>query len=194
MDVMSAAVVLSWIALVVLGFGLAGVLYQVRGLQAAVLAQRDQPPPGRPAVPSFLLPQDGRQLSLVLLVDENCPICHDVFPVFDVLARERTDIADFSALARAATTLAPESNAVSPADATVPRPASDNTSAIDKVVVHTDAAAFAQLDPGWLPALVGIDSAGRRVLAEPAGSRSAIQGLMTRVDDLATTQSPQRTS
>jgi hypothetical protein len=157
MDPLTAALVLAWIVLIVLAFAMAGLLRQLRDLQAALRrgVPAGQAPPDRP-VP--IRPADGKVRSIVLLVDGHCPLCAEVAPVFADLARSGGTEVDFVVLSYAANDIADR---------------------LDGVRFLADSDAYHRLDPGWRPAIVVVGQDGEIEAVEPAGSETAVRALLT---------------
>lgn len=164
MATLTAAVVLAWIVLVVLAFAMAGLLHQLRDLQAALRRQGAGGAPAvaaRAALPADIPPQDGKVASAVLLVDDHCPICAEVAPVFADLARARNTEIDFVVLASSAN--------------------SDKWSALHGVRQVSNGDAYHLLDPGWRPAIVVIGPRGAVLATEPAGSQEAVRSVIANI-------------
>lgn len=97
MSFTTAALVLAWLAIVLLGCGFAALLQQVRTLQAALrlpAAARD----GVPEAAAALAPTTAER-RYVLTVDPDCGYCHDVLPRFRQLAALYATVAEFGILA-----------------------------------------------------------------------------------------------
>ncbi|WFF02986.1 hypothetical protein [Micromonospora sp. WMMD964] len=164
MDLITAAVILAWIVLVLLAFALAGVLRQIRDIQATLQGHRTGLVPQR-QLPGTILPTGDKNLSLVLLVDEGCAVCAEVTPVFAELAAAHQGDIMFTLLSAAR---------------------SDKFSAVEGVGYLADSVGYHILDPGWRPAVALVDRDGEILLAEPAGSEAALRSVVDRVTDTRT--------
>ncbi|UUW91329.1 hypothetical protein [Pimelobacter simplex] len=162
MTATSAALVLAWIAIVCLTLVLGGVVIELRRARAI------GGPPGSRAddvdhtVRSRALPSDPAVAPsrVLLLVDENCAVCHEAIPQFLRLC-DQLDGQIEADLLVSHDWLSPDGPA--------------------NVVIDRDL--YAHLFPGWLPALVHATSDG--VLSiEPAGSAAALGAL---IDEVAAT-------
>ncbi|WUH99511.1 hypothetical protein OHR68_39490 [Spirillospora sp. NBC_00431] len=156
MEIVAAALVLAWVAIILLAFAMAGMLHQLRDVQSA-LARRtvsggiDVPQ----ELPDAVKPESGRSHAAVLLVDDSCAICAEAVPAFASVAGTGSPDIDFLLLSRKPL----EKLAVERGDV--------------RTVVDGDA--YHLLDPGWQPALVIIDGDGTVLEAEPAGSAEAVR-------------------
>jgi hypothetical protein len=164
MSATTAAVVLAWMALLVLAFALAGTLKQLRDVQAALVELGARV--GRSVAPRQLRPSSADRRAAVLLVDRNCAVCPEVLAEFLRLAPEVATRVDATVLSHADDE---RWEAVRRADA---------------VRLVVDRAAYHQLDPGWRPAVLSIDAQGSVRSAIPAGSgealREAVQVIASR--------------
>ncbi len=176
MEALVGAVVLAWLALALLAFAMAGMLRQLRDLQAGVAgavgmaAAGDTAAlgvgtiPDKPETPASVRPRDDAVCAVVLLVDENCPVCAEVAPGFDDLANKSSAAVDFVVLAR--TPVA-------------------KFAGLTGARFVADPAACNLLDPGWRPAIVVLDRAGAMVTREPAGSAKVVDAVVTDAEALA---------
>ncbi|GAA2759112.1 hypothetical protein [Actinopolymorpha rutila] len=176
MEALVGAVVLAWLALVLLAFAMAGILRQLRDLQAGVAAAGGLAAtadggvlgvgtiPDKPETPLSVRPRDDAVCSVVLLVDENCPVCAEVAPHFDDLANRSSAAVDFVVLAR--TPVA-------------------KFAGLTGARFVADPTACHLLDPGWRPAIVVLDRAGAMVTREPAGSAKVVGAVVTDAEALA---------
>jgi hypothetical protein len=163
MEALVAAVVLAWLALIVLAFAMAGLLRQLRDVQAGIARPVGQVPgmaPVRRAVPESLRPRGTTTYSVVLLVDEDCPICAEVAPTFAQIAAAESSALTFVVLGRVE---------------------SKNYEQDKRISYVADAGGYHRLDPGWRPALIAIDRQGRIVVAEPAGSEEAVRAVISTI-------------
>ncbi|MGW0230627.1 hypothetical protein ACWDWO_20110 [Actinopolymorpha singaporensis] len=186
MEALVGAVVLAWLALVLLAFAMAGILRQLRDLQAAVAAagvvglaaatdggaDGVGTIPDKPETPLSVRPRDDAVCAVVLLVDDSCPVCAEVAPHFDDLANKSSAEVDFVVLARA--------------------PVAKFTGLTGARFV-ADPAACHLLDPGWRPAIVVLDRAGAMVTREPAGSKKVVEAVVTDAEALAEASTSART-
>lgn len=82
----TSALILSWVAILVLAFASAGILRQLQALRGAVTDQNG----ARSSSPGLRapLPPELRERAVILFADTECPICHDVLAQFERAARE----------------------------------------------------------------------------------------------------------
>jgi hypothetical protein len=100
MSFYATALLLAWVAIVLLGLTVSGLVRQVHALQS----------PRRPEGPEVELPTgtqapaidglawDRQRTNLLLFVDASCHSCAQVLPYLDTLARERNGDTAFTAL------------------------------------------------------------------------------------------------
>lgn len=163
MEALVGAVVLAWLALIVLAFAMAGLLRQLRDIQSGLarpVAQGPGPAPVLREVPASVRPRGGTAYSVVLLVDEHCPICAEVAPVFAQLAATGSPTLTFVVLGRSR---------------------SESYERDERVEYVADAGGYSRLDPGWRPAIVAIDRQGSIVAAEPTGSEEAVRAVVSQI-------------
>jgi hypothetical protein len=163
MEALVGAVVLAWLALIVLAFAMAGLLRQLRDVQAGLarpVAQVPGQPPVLREIPASVRPRGASAYSVVLLVDENCPICAEVAPVFAQLAAAGSAALTFVVLGRSR---------------------SERYERDERVEYVADAGGYHRLDPGWRPAIVVVDRQARTVVAEPAGSEEAVRAVIAEI-------------
>lgn len=165
METLTAAVVLAWIVLIVLAFAMAGLLRQLRDLQAALVRQHTSGAAGAAVreLPESVRPENGKTHSVVLLVDDHCPICAEIAPVFAGLAEAGHVEVDFVVLSYST---------------------NEKWVALDNIRYLPDAEAYHFLDPGWQPAVVVVGPNGEVLAAEPAGSEEAVRSV---IGNIATT-------
>jgi hypothetical protein len=172
MDALVAAVVLAWLALIVLTFAMAGLLRQLRDIQAGIARPVAQAPGVAPVsreIPESLRPRGTTTYSVVLLVDENCPLCAEVAPVFEQVAAAGSLDLTFVVLGRVR---------------------SESYEQDGRIEYVADAGAYHRLDPGWRPAVLAVDTQGRVVVAEPAGSEEAMRAVLSEIDRRAAKDGP----
>src|SRR5690606_29871891 len=149
----TAALVLAWLAIVLLGCGFAALLQQVRTLQAALrlpAAARD----GVPEAAAALAPTTAER-RYVLTVDPDCGYCHDVLPRFRQLAALYATVAEFGILA-----------------------ASGEYPPSTGVDVVVDAPTYHQLAPSWSPGLLAIGTGGVLIDVAPGGDLAALEKVL----------------
>lgn len=172
MNPADAALLLAWIVIVLLAFACAGILRQLRVVQADVaelqLANRHAGVVER-ELPSVLLPTGGGELTMVLFVSPGCPVCEEVTPVYTRMASPASEGVDFVVLTW---------------EGSDQPPATGHVRRID------DGAAYRFLDPGWSPAVLTVDAAGKVLTAEPAGSVTAVASLVSQAIDRYASHAP----
>ena len=153
MSFTAAALILAWIAIVVLAFGFAAMLQQVRSLQATLRL-----PPGARAG----LPESARTLKpvatdrrYVLTVDPGCAVCSEVLPEFRDLAARHAGVAEFAVLAPSG------DYPVSPG-----------------VALLVDPDAYRDLAPSWSPGIVVIGPNGTVIEVAPGGDLNPLQATL----------------
>lgn len=152
-----AGLVLAWLVIAVLALAMAGMLRQLRDVQRVLRAAR----PGEDravAAPESVRPGVGEDLALILLASEHCAVCDMVAPAFAMVAATARDGVGFVLLAADPAEAERIGAHVDPA----------------RVRVVGDPVAYHRIDPGWLPALVLIDTDGLGLAAEPVGSAEAL--------------------
>ena len=144
MSVLTAAVVLAWACLAVLTLAMAGMLRQLRELQAE-LAQRGAPQ--QHAIAGRRVPELAGTGSLMLLVlDPGCSFCDTVHEPFARLAREHPGI---------------RFEVLSPRDRWAGAPG---------VRSRVDHKLVTELDVPWAPALLHVGSDGTVLSGQPVQS------------------------
>lgn len=163
METLTAAVVLAWIVLIVLAFAMAGLVHQLRDVQAALIRQRRSTGSATRLVsdlPLSVRPQPGKTHSAVLLVDDRCSICTEIAPIFAGVAQVANADIDFIVLSYSA---------------------SEKWEALSEVRFLSDADAYHLLDPGWQPAIGIVGTDGQVHAVEPADSEDAIRSVIGRI-------------
>lgn len=173
MEALVGAVVLAWLALALLAFAMAGLLRQLRDVQASLARPHSDGTIARPSlqeIPASVRPQGNASYAVVLLVDNDCPICTEIAPVFADLAAAGERGMDFIVLGR------------TPAG---------KFEQLWHCRYLADSDAYHSLDPGWRPAIIAVDADGKVVLAEPAGSEESVRSVVADVARLAPGESRQ---
>lgn len=160
MSVTAAALVLAWVCLALLAFAMSGLLHQLRDVQVALSRQHFLGPSAGRELPDAARPQGGRRYAALLLVEEHCPICVEVTPLFVEVAVAGPDDIDFVVLTSSD---------------------GEKWQSLDGVRHLADPVAYHLLDPGWRPAIVLVDRKGQVVAAEPASSGDSVR---TVIDDI----------
>jgi hypothetical protein len=167
MNPLTAAVILAWVAIVVLAFAMAGILHQLRGLQTVILRQSSDSHEAIRAsrqFPSTLLPRQGKLRSAILLGNSACGVCREVSPVFEALAGQHEE---------------------NPVDYIILTYDDQYMGEFENARLIVDAASYHSLNPGWIPALVVANSAGEVLFVEPVGSKEAITKVALSVNSAA---------
>lgn len=155
MSFTTAALLLAWIAIALLGLGFAALLQQLRSVQATLRL----PAAARAGVPDAatrLAPTSGER-RYVLTVDPGCAYCHEVVPQFRALAARYSTVAQFAILA--------ESGDYPPSR---------------DVDVLVDSATYHELAPSWSPGLLVMGPGGKLIDVAPGGDLTALERLLTR--------------
>jgi hypothetical protein len=167
MSVPAAALVLAWVCIVLLAFGLAGLLWQVRSLQndlTLIGAQGTQQLIGR-RIPEFA----GTSPLAVLVVNPGCGACGPMLDAFADLAATQID-RRYEALSHVAM---------------------PHRAGVEGVPVRIDEPLVQQLDVPWLPALLLADQDGVIVAGGPVASpndlRAALEARTAAVPTVAPT-------
>ncbi|MQA26895.1 MAG: hypothetical protein GEU94_15865 [Micromonosporaceae bacterium] len=156
MSVMTAAVVLAWICLILLAFGLAGLLRQVRDLHqdlAELGAQGARPLRGRQVAEFAGAP------TAVLVVDPGCSMCTPVVEVFTEVAAAARE-ARFEVLSYRV---------------------SADWPANPQVRQRIDERLYQRLDVPWAPALLVTDDDGVITSATPVESPADLRHQLSAV-------------
>lgn len=158
MDFVTAALIVTWVVLALLAFAMAGLLRQLRDVQLALRDRVVEQNRGT-AVPPAVRPAGAATLAIVLVADDNCPICAELAPHLPERAAATAGDVDFVVV-----TATP----------------SEKWSELagDRVRVVADRDAFLAVDPGWRPALLAVDPDGTVLVAEPVGSVDVLDKLV----------------
>lgn len=145
----TAALVLGWICLVILAFGLAGLLQQVRELRIDLHQLGSQGP--KPLIGRVLSSiSQGRVPTYVLVASPECSMCEPAMWAFLQEPDSGTEARRALSYKRAPTW---------PND--------------PRAVI--DAKLFEEVDAPWLPALIELDADGRVTAAEPVQSAADLE-------------------
>jgi hypothetical protein len=170
MSFQTSALILSWVAILLLALVVSGLVRQVHALTTGAVRRPDRLGlrPGSPA-PGLDLLAPGRQVPLLLLfLSDDCRTCAEV------LAEAGTH-ADRDGVAIRALYSGPAPAAASG----------------QPVRVHGDQAPlFDRYDAIATPFAVVVDRAGRVARSEPLGSRAALRSLLDQVDGTPAASSP----
>ncbi|MPZ66541.1 MAG: hypothetical protein GEU83_13865 [Pseudonocardiaceae bacterium] len=160
MSVLVAALVLAWVCLILLVLAMAGMLRQIRELQADVaqLTPRGR----RPLVGRQLDALAGDTSTVLLVLSPGCGFCEVAHRMVAEFAAAHPQIR-FEALSFRA--------ADWPADPSLP--------------VRVDERLFAELDVPWVPALLVVDGSGTAASARPIGSEEALREQLSELLDTA---------
>lgn len=95
----TAAIVLAWVAILLLAFVVAGLIRQVHGLMEGAQSPGLVPGPrsGSPAPPIPSIGESWSNPALVVFVDDDCESCRDLLPEFVRIARSGPDDWDYVA-------------------------------------------------------------------------------------------------
>ncbi len=157
-----AALVLAWVCLILLVLAMAGMLRQIRELQADVA---ELTPRGRrPMVGRQLGALAGETSTVLLMLSPGCGFCEVAYRMVADLAGSHPQTR-FEALSYRA--------ADWPTKPSLP--------------VRVDERLFAELDVPWAPALLVVDRSGTVVSARPIGSEEA---LRDQLDELLESAEP----
>lgn len=158
MSITTAALVLAWMCLVLLAFALAGVLRQLREVQAELASMGGGGGGGSPVGRTVPALSTGA-VSALLVVDPGCSRCDSIF-------EELVSVA--------ATPGAPPCSALSfrPAERWPVSPA---------VPVRIDGELYADLDVPWSPALLVTAPDGTVLRATPLGSPAELRDQIDRI-------------
>ncbi len=150
MSVLVAALVLAWVCLILLVLAMAGMLRQIRELQADVaqLSPRGR----RPVVGQQVAALAADTSTVLLVLTPGCGFCEVAYRMVAELAGAHPSVR-FEALSHRA-----------PDWPTRP-----------ELSVRVDERLFAELDVPWAPALLVVDPSGTVVSARPIGSEEALR-------------------
>jgi hypothetical protein len=100
MSFYGSALLLAWVAIVLLGLTVAGLVRQVHALQSGHQPERLEAdlPTGTRAPTIDGLGWDRQRTNVLLFVDASCHSCAQVLPYFDTLAKEKRSDTAFTAL------------------------------------------------------------------------------------------------
>ena len=158
MSITAAALVLAWLCLVLLAFALAGVLQQVRGVQAELASLQA---PGRGILVGRRVPAlSTGTVSVVLVIDPGCSRCRPIFEEFSSVAAKRGSWHCFALSFRQVEHW--------PSSAAVP--------------LRIDGELYADLDVPWSPALLVVDPDGRILRAAPLRSPEDLRVQIEQID------------
>jgi hypothetical protein len=163
MSVLAAALTLAWGCLAVLTLGMAGMLRQLRELQAEVVQLRSEQgsQPWRATMGRRVPQLAGAGPAVLLVLDPGCGLCDEVHEPFTRLPAEHPGIR-FEVLS--------------------PRARWADSPGIRSRI---DPALIAELDLPWAPALLHVDGDGTVLVAEPVVAAQQIAqrvaGLLNRV-------------
>jgi len=166
MSVEATALLLAWVAILILAFALAGLLRQLHVLRAQV---RDPSARTGPLLPgtavAALLPLSGERPAAVMFVDRGCATCTHLLSEFEQAARTRMREG---------------------AQLLVLFPDSANGFRSEAAAVHHDQAeVFRELKITLLPYGLITDAQGRVVAAQPLASPADLRRLLTHLDPAA---------
>jgi hypothetical protein len=154
MNVMTAALVLAWVCLILLAFALAGLLRQVRDLQADLMNVGAQGP--RPLLGRRISEFSGAETA-ALVIDPGCSRCAPVVAAFAELAPTLPGLR-FRVLSH--------------------REPPDWPSTAG-VRLHVDPDLYQQLDVPWSPTLLVTDHRGVVTSARPIESPAELRGQLS---------------
>ncbi|MFN2494573.1 MAG: hypothetical protein ABR608_01495 [Pseudonocardiaceae bacterium] len=163
MSITAAALVLAWLCLILLAFALAGVLRQVRGVQAelASLGASSVRGPGRGVLVGRTVPAlSTGTVSAVLVIDPGCSRCGPIFEEFGSVAALRGSL-HCSALSF-------RRGEHWPSSAAVP--------------LRIDGELYADLEVPWSPALLVIAPDGTVLRAAPLRSPEDLRVQIQQID------------
>ncbi|MDQ3886805.1 MAG: hypothetical protein M3308_07335 [Actinomycetota bacterium] len=158
MSITAAALVLAWLCLILLAFALAGVLQQVRGVQAELASLQA---PGRGVLVGRRVPAlSTGTVSMILMIDPGCSRCKPIFEEFSsVAAKQRSWHCCALSFRRVEHW---------PSSAAVPW--------------RIDGELYADLDVPWSPALLVVDPDGKILRAAPLRSPEDLRLQIEQVD------------
>ena len=155
-----AALVLAWVAIVLLALGLSGLMRQLHALQAHGLprAQRVGLPPGTP-LPEWMrqLVGDGSRPAVLLFSEAQCESCKAVLPDFQKFAQSMRGDVNVAIVTRGgvpSVTLGPQLRVVESAEA------------------------FSELRVPFVPVAAGVSSDGILIATEAVGSPERLEAFL----------------
>lgn len=163
MSITAAALVLAWLCLILLAFALAGVLRQVRGVQAelASLGASSLGGPGRGVLVGRTVPAlSTGTVSAVLVIDPGCSRCGPIFEEFGSVAATRGSLHCCALSFRRA----------------------EHWPGSDAVPLWIDGELYADLDVPWSPALLVIAPDGTILRAAPLRSPEDLRVQIQQID------------
>ncbi|HEX2297368.1 MAG TPA: hypothetical protein VHH34_02425 [Pseudonocardiaceae bacterium] len=156
MSVLTAAVVLAWGCLVILTLAMAGMLRQLRELQAEVVRLgTPQPDRWRGSTGRQITELAGEGVLMLLVLDPGCSFCDTVHTPFTRLAEQHPDT---------------RFEVLSPRDRWPGSP---------EVRSRVDQGLVAELELPWAPALVLADSGGTVLATQPVQSPDRLDEQVT---------------
>jgi hypothetical protein len=148
MSVLAAMLTLAWGCLVVLTLAMAGMLRQLRELQAEVVALRSEQglQPWRATVGHQIPQLAGAGPAILLVLDPGCGLCDEVYGPFTRLPAEYPGVR-FEVLS--------------------PHTPRQHWADVPDIRSRVDQALVAELDLPWAPALLHVDQDGTVLAAQP---------------------------
>lgn len=169
MSITAAALVLAWLCLILLAFALAGVLQQLRGVQAelaslggaSALGASSLGGPGRDVLVGRTVPAlSTGTVSAVLVIDPGCSRCGPIFEEFGSMAATRGSLHCSALSFRRA----------------------EHWPGSDAVPLWIDGELYADLDVPWSPALLVIAPDGTILRAAPLRSPEDLRVQIQQID------------
>jgi hypothetical protein len=148
MSVQTAALVLAWACLILLAFAMAGLLQQLRDIQARVIELGAQGP--QPLTGQRFEALAGGGPGVVLLASPSCALCGPVLEAFVRISERRRDLV-FTGVSYGTS------------------PDWPDTTGITMIIDHD---LYRDLDVPWSPALLLVDAQGTVMAAHPIDSPS----------------------
>ena len=159
-------IVLAWIAILLLGLAMAGILRQLHGIVSARQPAHPRMGPlvGKPAPPLERGPRWGPRGSVLLFVDAECVACGQVLPEYGILAHSNRNLQFLSVFRE-------ERNGLR----------------VDKPVevLTQQGEAFERYQVRVTPLAVAVGSDGRVLDSEPIGSVIALRYFVARATERA---------
>jgi hypothetical protein len=101
-DIVSSAVILAWVAILILALAMAGVLRQVRALASGRPVGQQQLGPANgsvaPSIPGLAQLVHPGRITVLLFLDGTCEVCGETLRAADEMAEPRADLVRFVAL------------------------------------------------------------------------------------------------